>query len=124
MSELAWSWSCMPYVVCAIGLAAVALVGAVVRGDRVMRIGMIGAPVTALPWAVCSALAACTQDPELATRLLRLGNGPIAFVGPHLLLVLLGASGQLERYRWVARTSGLIGLALLAICWATPWTVP
>ncbi|HEV7557512.1 MAG TPA: SpoIIE family protein phosphatase [Kofleriaceae bacterium] len=124
MSELSWSWLCAPYVACAVGMVAVALVGALVRGDRVMRVGMIGAPVTALPWAVCSAVAACTHDPELATRLLRLGNGPIAFVGPHLMLVLLGVSGQLERYRWVARISGVVGVVLLAICWGTTWTVP
>jgi hypothetical protein len=97
MSTLAWSWLCAPYVVCAIGMVAVALVGA---------------------------LAACTSDEHLATELLRLGNGPIAFVGPHLLLVLLGVSGQLERYRWIARISGLVGVALLAICWGTDWTVP
>ena len=124
MSELSWSWLCAPYAVCAVGMVAVALVGAVVRGDRVMRLGMIGAAATALPWAVCSAVAACTQDPELATRLLRLGNGPVAFVGPNLMLVLLGVSGQLERNRWVARTSYVVGLVLLAICWGTTWTVP
>jgi hypothetical protein len=124
VSDLEWSWLAAPYIVCAAGMLAVALFGALVRGDRVMRIGMMGAAMTALPWALCSAVSTCTQDPVVATRLLRLGNGPIAFVGPNLLLVLLGASGQLERYRWVARVAGLCGVVLLALCWATPWTIP
>ena len=38
-----------------------------------MRLGVVGAAMTALPWAFCSTLAACTRDPDTATRLLRLG---------------------------------------------------
>ncbi len=120
---LAWTWLCVPFLVCALSLAAVGLVAAVVRGDRVLRLGTIGVSITALPWAVCSALAACTWDPALAARLLRLGNGPLALVGPCLLLVLLGATGQLERHRWIARTAGVIGVLLMIVCWATPWIV-
>jgi hypothetical protein len=56
-------------------------------------------------------------------RLLRVGQGPLALVGPNLLLVLLGLSGQLERHRWIARVAGLVGVTLLALCWGTTWTV-
>ncbi|MGN6109853.1 MAG: hypothetical protein ACTHU0_32395, partial [Kofleriaceae bacterium] len=122
--HLAWNWLCVPYLVCAASLAAVALVGALVRGDRVLRLGTVGAATSALPWAVCSALSACASDPALATRLLRLGNGPIALVGPSLLLVLLGVSGQLERHRWIARLAAVVGSALLAVCWGTDAVVP
>ena len=114
----------MPYLVCAVAIASVALAAALVRGDRVLRLGMIGAAITALPWALCHAGAACTTDPGVALRILRLGQGPIAFVGPNFLLVLLGISGQLERYRWVARAAGSVGAVLLVLCWSTPWTVP
>lgn len=113
----------MPYIACALALAAVGIVAVLVRGDRVLRLGTIGTSTTALPWAVCSALAASTSDPELATRLYRLGNGPIALVGPSLLLVLLGVSGQLERHRWLAWTAGSFGTVFLALCWATDWIV-
>lgn len=104
-------------------LAAVSAAG-LLRGDRVMRLGVIGMGTTALPWAVCSGLSICTQDPEVATRLLRLGQGPVALVGPNFMLVLLGVSGQLERHRWLARISGLIGIVGLGLCWSTDWTVP
>ena len=124
MEGFRWSWLATPYVACAVAIAAVGLAGALVRGDRVLRIGMIGAAVTALPWALCQSLVACTDDRELATRLERLGNGPVELVGPCLLLVLLAASGQLERFRWVARLSGVIGAALLVIVWGTTWIVP
>jgi hypothetical protein len=121
--NLTWSWLCAPYLVCALSLAGVGLAAALVRGDRVLRLGAIGVAMTSLPWAVCSALAACTPDPVLAARVLRLGNGPLSLVGPCFLIVLLAVTGQLERHRWVVRVAGGLGLALAAICWATPWVV-
>jgi len=114
----------MPFVVCAATIAAMGVVAAVIRGDRVMRIGMIGVAATSLPWAVCSALSICTDDPDTATRLSRLGGAPVALVGPSLLLVLLGLSGQLERHRWVARLAGIVGAVLLGLGLATDWMVP
>ncbi len=124
MSHLAWNWLCLPYLACAAALIAAATVAALIRGDRVLRLGTVGAATTALPWALCSAVATWTDDPEVAVRLLRLGNGSIALVGPALLLVLLGVSGQLERHRWIARMAGVVGAVLLASCWTTDWTVP
>ncbi len=120
---LAWNWLSVPWFVCATALLASALVSVLVRGDRVLRVGSIGASMSTLPWAVCSGISACTDDPATATLLLRLGNGPVALVGPGLLLVLLGVSGQLERHRWVARVAGVVGTVLCALCWFTPWTV-
>ncbi|HEY1550047.1 MAG TPA: SpoIIE family protein phosphatase [Kofleriaceae bacterium] len=124
MEGLAWSGLALPYFACSLAIAGVAVCAALVRGDRVLRLGMIGASITALPWAVCQGFAACTNDPAIATRLERLGNGPIELCGPCLLLVLLAASGQLERFRWVSRISGLFGTLLLVLVWATPWVVP
>ena len=124
MFDLRWSWLCVPYAVCAAALATIGMVAALVRGDRVMRLGVIGAATTALPWAICSSLASCTDDPQVAMRLLRLGAGPISLIGPNFLLVLLGISGQLERHRWVASASGGVGAVLLGLCWGTDWTVP
>ena len=124
MEGLAWSWLAAPYIACSIAIATVAVCTALVGGDRVLRLGMIGAAMTALPWALCQGLCGLTDDPALATRLERLGNGPIELCGPCLLLVLLAASGQLERFRWIARVSGLVGTVLLVLVWATPWVVP
>lgn len=124
MSDLRWSWLAVPYLACGTVIVAVAAAAALVRGDRVLRLGVLGAAITALPWAVCQALAACTDDPQVAWRLLRLGQAPVAMVGPNLLLVLLGVSGQLERYRWVARVAGLVGLSFMIACWTTDWTAP
>jgi GAF domain-containing protein len=124
VSELRWSWLAAPYLVCAAVILAVGLAAALVRGDRVLRLGVVGAAITALPWAVCQAIAACTDDPSVALRLLRLGQGPLAMVGPNFVLVLLGVSGQLERYRWIARVAGLVGLFFMLACWTTTWTAP
>ena len=121
--EYAWNWLSLPYLVCAASLAAVAITAALVRGDRVLKLGTIGASTSALPWAICSAFASWTEDPVIAAKLLRLGNGPISLVGPSLLLVLLGVSGQLERHRYLARLAGIFGLVSLALCWGTDWVV-
>ena len=122
--DLQWSWLCVPYVVCAAALAAVGVVAGLVRGDRVMRLGVIGAATAGLAWAIGSGLACCTDDPDVARRLLRLGTGPVSLIGPNLLLVLLGISGQLERHRWAVALSGALGAVLLGLCWGTGWTVP
>jgi hypothetical protein len=122
--DLRWSWLCVPYLVCAGALFAVGVVAGLVRGDRVMRLGLIGAMTAALPWAIGSALTSCTDDREVAVRLMRLGAGPVSLIGPNLLLVLLGISGQLERHRWTVAASGAVGAALLGLCWGTGWTVP
>ncbi len=124
MTGLSWNWLAAPYFACALMMLASVIAAGLLRGDRVMRLGVIGMGTTALPWAVCSGLAACTQDPDVATRLLRLGQAPIALVGPNFMLVLLGVSGQLEKHRWLARISGLVGVILLGLCWATDWIVP
>jgi len=122
--DLRWSWLCLPYLMCAAALAAIGVVAALVRGDRVMRLGVIGAATTALPWALATAIACWTDDPAVATRLLKLGLAPVGLVGPNFLIVLLGLSGQLERHRWVAFFAGIVGAVLLGLCWGTDWTVP
>lgn len=124
MADLGWSWLAAPYLVCALLLVSVTLTAALIRGDRVLRLGVIGACVCAIPWALCHALTAMTDDPVIATKLLRLGNGPVAGVGPNLLLLMLGVSGQLERNRWIARVAGIFGAVSLALCWGTNWVVP
>jgi hypothetical protein len=105
-------------------IIAVIVAAALIRGDRVMRLAAIGAAFNAVPWALSQALAACTDDREVATGLLRLGQGPVALVGPHLMILLLGVSGQLERFRWIARIAFGVGIAFMIAAWATPWTVP
>jgi hypothetical protein len=111
-------------MVCTAVIAAVAIATALIRGDRVLRLGVIAAAASAIPWSMCQALAVCTDDPAFAEDLIRLGQGPVAAVGPNLMLVLLGVSGQLERYRWIARIAALIGAFFFVICWSTDWIVP
>ena len=124
MDGLRWSWLCAPYLVCSLAFIAVGIAAALTRGDRVLRVGMIGAVATALPWALCQGLAAMAYDPDAARRLLKLGQGPVALVGPNLLLLLLAVGGQLERFRWMARVSGIIGAIFVALAWATDAVVP
>jgi hypothetical protein len=122
--DLHWSWLSVPYLVCAAALVAIAVLAALIRGDRVMRLGVIGTATTALPWAIAASVACWTDDPALAARLLRLGLGPVGLVGPNFLIVLLGVCGQLERQRWVAFVAGTTGAILLILCWSTDWVVP
>jgi GAF domain-containing protein len=124
VDSLRWSWLAAPYFACTLVIASVALATALIRGDRVMRLGVIAAATTALPWSLCQGLAMCTVDPVLATRLLRIGQGSVGLIGPNLLLVLLATSGQLERHKWIVRMAALIGAGFMAISWATPWVVP
>ncbi|MFT3696971.1 MAG: SpoIIE family protein phosphatase [Kofleriaceae bacterium] len=124
MDGLRWTWLAAPYVLCSIAFTAVAIATALTRGDRVIRLGMVGAVVTALPWSLCQALAAMAISPDAARHLLKLGNGPVALIGPNLLLLLLAVGGQLERFRWMARISGVIGAIFVMLAWTTDWIVP
>jgi len=124
VESLRWSWLAAPYAGCAALIITVSVATALTRGDRVMRLGVIAVCVTALPWAICQGLAMATDDPALATRLLRIGQGTVGMIGPNLLLVLLATSGQLERHKWIARISALIGGVSMAVTWGTSWVVP
>lgn len=124
MEGLSWSWLAAPYLACALAFASVGIAAMLTRGDRVIRIGMIGAVVTALPWALCQGVSAMAVDPEAARRLLKLGQGPVALIGPTLLLLLLAVGGQLERFRWIARTAGVVGGVFVVLAWSTELIVP
>ncbi len=114
-----WTWLCLPYLFLAMLLVGIAVHTMLSRGDRVMRIGVLGAVAGSLPWALCSALAILVDNPEAARRLLRLGHGPVSLIGPAVLLLLFGASGQLEQQRWVVRSAGLIGVVAMIVTWTT-----
>lgn len=123
-SQLAWSWLALPYLAAAAALLAVLLVAAVVRGDRVIRIGLVSAAGSLLPWSLVTSTAICfSGDAAAATRLHQLGNGPTMLLGPSLALVLLAVSGQLERFRYLARIAIASGAALLVVAWSTPLVI-
>jgi GAF domain-containing protein len=124
VESLRWSWLAAPYAGCAVVLVGLAVAAALIRGDRLLRLAMMGAATSALSWAVSQAIAGCTADPGLATMVLRLGHGTVALIGPNLLLVLLGSTGKLEHHKWVARSAGLFGAGMLAVSWGTTWVVP
>ena len=123
MPDIAWSPLAAPYLVTALALVALGVTAALIRGDAVLRTAVIGAVSNTLPWAAASMAAACTRDPELATRILRIGNGPIALLGSSLMLLILGAYGQTERYRRLLIVAGLIATGSLALCWTTDLVV-
>jgi len=121
---LHWSWLAAPYLLSSAAFVALAVAAAITRGDRVLRLGLVGAAVTALPWSVAQAAVAMLDDPVIATRVLRAGHAPVALIGPSLMHILLAFSGQLERHRWVARIAGLVGAVMVAIAWSTDLVVP
>ncbi|MEZ4360949.1 MAG: hypothetical protein R3B48_12270 [Kofleriaceae bacterium] len=129
-AALSWTWLCLPYV----AATALVLVGGVAvvvqRGDRVLRIGLIGAASSVAPWALATAAAICAVEPATASALHRLASGPTMMLGPSLLLIFLSVSGQLDRYRRLARAATLCGVLLMTIAWSSPlildgvWRIP
>jgi serine phosphatase RsbU (regulator of sigma subunit) len=123
MGGFAWTPLAVPFLVTSIALVALGLAAALVRGDGVLRLAVIGAVSNTLPWAASSTAAVCASDPVAAANLYRLGNGPIALLGPTLMLLILGAYGQTERYRRLLIIAGLIATGSLALAWSTPLVV-
>ena len=119
-SSFDWTWLALPYLAAALAVTSVLVVAAVQRGDRVIRIGLISATGSLVPWTLATAAAICVmEDVNVAYRLHRFGNGPTMFLGPSLFLVLLAVSGQLDRFRYLARIAIGSGVALLAVSWLT-----
>jgi hypothetical protein len=93
---------------------------AIIRGDRVVRIGLIGTTSAVVPWGLGTAAAICAIEQSTSTRLYQLANGPMTLIGPSLMLILLSVSGQLDRYRWYTRVAVGTGVVLALVTWVTP----
>jgi Stage II sporulation protein E (SpoIIE) len=115
-----WQPLCVPYL--AVGLVClVAVISAgLIRGDRVVRLGLIGTTSAVAPWGLGTAAAICAVEQSTASRLYQLANGPMTLIGPSLMLILLSVSGQLDRYRYYARVAVGIGVVLALVTWLTP----
>jgi hypothetical protein len=114
-----WRLLCLPYLVVS-GICLLAMISAgLIRGDRVVRIGLIGTTASVTPWTLGMAAAICAVDRETAARLYQLANGSTTMLGPSLLLILLSVSGQLDRYRWHARAAIATGVLFALVTWST-----
>ena len=69
-------------------------------------------------------LAALVVDAEVATRVLRVGNGPVSLIGPALLILLLAATGQLAQRRALIALAVAVGTASMALALGTELVVP
>ncbi|MBP6631563.1 MAG: hypothetical protein KBG28_10705 [Kofleriaceae bacterium] len=122
--ELAWSIWVVPFAALVLALLALAVVVVVLAGDRLLRLAVVAVVVAALPWAAASLLAALVVDAEVATRVLRVGNGPVSLIGPALLILLLAATGQLAQRRALIALAVAVGTASMALALGTELVVP
>jgi hypothetical protein len=106
-----------------VALAMLGVASAVLHGDRMRRVGVLVLVACTLPWAVAMALAACTDDRELARSLYRAGIGCISVAGPSLLFIVLGDAGKLEQHRGVVGLATGCALASMIATWSTELTI-
>lgn len=105
----------LPFAAIAVAVVALAVIAALRKGDLVVRLGFVLTGVTALPWAVGLALAACTDDHDLAYRLCRAGFAPVPLIGAALLMVILAVIGKLDAQRPVLVVAVVLGLAVFVL---------
>jgi hypothetical protein len=122
-AALEWTWLGAPYLAAALLVLVGGAVAAVTRGDRVLRVGLLGAASAVTPWSLATAVALCARDPQTAMRLHQVALGATMMLGPSLLLILLSVSGQLDRFRRLARLAMMSGALLMLTTWSTPWFV-
>lgn len=120
---LSFHLTALPFLVLAIGLAVMALVPALVRGEVVVRLGFTMIGLCAAPWAATTALAACVDDGPSLLPFMRAAFAPIPLVGSGLLLVMLGVAGRIEGYRRAVVLSVVLNAGLMVMCAATPTVV-
>ncbi len=116
---LTFTVQAIPFVAIAAGLALLALVAALRRGDLVVRLGLVMTGVTALPWATSMVLVACTDDRDLAHRLCQAGFASVPLIGSGLLMVTLAVVGRLDAQRPVLVFSVVLGLVMLIVAATT-----
>ena len=104
-TSFVWQPLSIPYLAVGLLCLVAAISAGLIRGDRAVRIGLIGTTATVVPWGLGTAAAICAVEQTTAARLYQLANGPMTLIGPSLLLILLSVSGQLDRYRWYARVA-------------------
>ena len=121
--EFVWRAIAAPYAVLSVLVVGVAITTALIRGDKVMRLGILATVAGVLVWAVTFLLATGTTDRALQLRLLTLGLGPVALVGPGVLLLLLGGAGQLQRHLGLVVVAAAASGLSMMICWTTPWMI-
>lgn len=121
-TALGFHLTAVPFAVLAVGLVAMALVAALVRGDAVVRLGFAMIALTALPWALTTTLAACAPDSPDLVPLFRAGFAPVPLVGGGLLMVMLAVAGRVDDHRHVL-IAAIVACALLALLCAATGTV-
>lgn len=119
-TSFVWQPLSIPYLAVGLLCLVAAISAGLIRGDRAVRIGLIGTTATVVPWGLGTAAAICAVEQTTAARLYQLANGPMTLIGPSLLLILLSVSGQLDRYRWYARVAIGTGVVLALVTWVTP----
>ncbi|MEZ4404760.1 MAG: PP2C family protein-serine/threonine phosphatase [Kofleriaceae bacterium] len=121
--ELGFQASAVPFVLLAVGLAALALVPALVQGDPVVRLGFALIGLAALPWAAGTAAIAAADQLEPAVPLARAVFAPLPLVGSGLLMALLGVAGRIDDHRRALVLSLVINLTLAVVCASTSTVV-
>jgi serine phosphatase RsbU (regulator of sigma subunit) len=116
---LHFSWLSVPFLVMAVSLLVAALLNALIRGNPMLRAAGLAVFAAAFPYPVALAVMASTDDPDLAHRMAKLFVGSISLLGPAMMMLLLGISGRLERYRWLIGVATLCAATTCALTWAT-----
>ncbi|MBL8626579.1 MAG: SpoIIE family protein phosphatase [Myxococcales bacterium] len=120
---LSFHLTALPFLALAVGLAALALVPALVRGEVVVRLGFTMIGLCALPWAATTALGACVDDGPSLLPFMRAAFAPIPLVGSGLLIVMLGVAGRIEGHRRIVVASVVINATLMVVCAASSTVV-
>ncbi len=123
MGDLAFDVLCLPYVAVVAMLLITGVASVVVRGDPVIRLALLTLCAAAVPWGCGFVVDICTDDAALATMASRVGTGPVALVGPGLLMLILAVSGRFDSNRPMVAFAFACGTASMIACWSTDWVV-
>ena len=121
----------IPFWLLTSSLGGLILITLLIRGDALWRVAVMGISLVTLPWAWGMAVILGMDDPDMVFEIGRLAIGPLVFVGPALLFLLLAISGTLEKHRNLVVAFAALG-ALVCILtwrselvvagsWQTPW---
>ncbi len=117
----AFSFSALsiPFLVDLLGLLVLAVLVLLTRGNALIRATILGILVIGAPWVIGSALGASCQDGALVAEMARFYVGPVALLGPGVMLLSFAIVGCYEKYRGLVLVASLLAAVSCVVTWST-----
>ncbi len=119
-----------PFIVASLLVIALGLMALLIRGDSLVRVGLLGVVASVLPWSAGSAYSMTLQDPDQVERVARIYMSSVSLIGPAMMFLVLAIVRRVSRHRLLLAFATACALATSVLSWTTHlvvdgvWLIP